>query len=344
MKKEHIQFIQQLSNPSLKGRVPGTKGHDTARSLIVEQFESLSLTPLIDKEWEQTYTAFNGQIGRNLIAKKKGIGEKWLLLGAHYDHVQGCPGANDNAASIGILMSVLDLLKTTKLTITIVLAIFDMEEPRYFMTNSMGSIQFYHQSQKILNYNHFLGAFILDLCGHNVPVKNRENALFVIGANTSPILSKSIEFVQGNVKDLQVYRLRNRELFHLSDNCIFDKRKLPNLFFTCGHDAYLHTPEDTFEKLNLNKISEIVFLIKHSVLKINSQFDDRSGQLLLPSGDVPLFNRKSEAAELGRFLKVELDSHHNLDRICQVLMREISKGQMMNLEKIRLTLKAIKLL
>lgn len=335
MKKEHIQFIQKISNPSLRGRVPGTKGHVVARNLILEQFEKLSLTPLIDKKWEQTYTAFNGQVGRNLLAQKKGCGKKWLLLGAHYDHIPGCPGANDNAASVGILLSVLNSLKTTELNINIVLAIFDMEEARYFMTKSMGSIQFYQQSQKILDYDQFLGAFILDLCGHNVLIKNRENSLFVIGANTSPILSQSIEFAQGNIKGLQVYRLSSRELYYLSDHYIFDINQQPHLFFTCGPYANMHTPEDTFEKLNLVKISSIVSLIKQSILNIDSR---------PPFEKYQPFNHSSEEAELGRFLGVELGPNHNLDHICHVLMREQSKGQKIDLEKIRLMMKALRIL
>lgn len=342
MKKQHIQLIQKLSNPSLNGRVPGTKGHDVARSLILDQFKQLSLTPLMDKEWEQTYTSFNGLVGRNLLAKKKGSGDKWLLLGAHYDHVKGCPGANDNAAAIGILLSVLDSLKSAKLNMTIVLAIFDMEEPRYFMTNSMGSIQFYHQSQKILKYDQFIGAIILDLCGHNVHVKNRENSLFVIGANTSPLLSKSIEKAQVNEKNLQVYRLRSQELFYLSDNCIFEISKKPNLLITCGPYKYYHTPEDTFNKLNSEKISRIADLIERCILVINK--DVGSGQTLFPTGAHPPFNRKAEAAELGRFLEIELDSHHNLDLIYQVLWREISRGQMIDLDRIRSILKALRVL
>ncbi|MDR7000193.1 M28 family peptidase [Neobacillus niacini] len=335
MKKEHIQFIQKLSNPSLRGRVPGTKGHVVARNLILEQFEKLSLTPLIDKKWEQTYKAFNGQVGRNLLAQKKGCGKKWLLLGAHYDHIPGCPGANDNAASVGILLSVLDSLKTTELNINIVLAIFDMEEARYFMTKSMGSIQFYQQSQKILDYDQFLGAFILDLCGHSVSIKNRENSLFVIGANTSPILSQSIEFAQGKGKDLHVYRLSSRELYYLSDHYIFDINQQPHLFFTCGPYTNMHTPEDTFEKLNLDKISSIAALIKQSILNIDSR---------PPFGKYQPFNHRSEAVELGRFLEVELGPNHNLDLICHVLMREQSKGQKIDLEKIRLMMKALRIL
>lgn len=344
MKKEYIRLIQKLSNPSLNGRVPGTKGHDVARRLITEQFEKLSLTPLVEKKWEQTFTAFDGKIGRNLLATRKGHGEKWLLLGAHYDHVNGCPGANDNAAAIGILLSVLDSLKSSNLNINIVLTIFDMEEPRYFLTNSMGSIHFYRESQRVLNYDYFLGAFILDLCGHSVGVKERENSLFVIGANTSPILSKSIEITQNHIKNLQIYRLRSRRLFHLSDNYIFDINRKPNLFFTCGHDPNCHTPKDTFEKLNLEKISNISAFIKQCILTINTKYGDSTGELLLPSGDNPPFDQKSETVELSSFFKVEFGPRHNLDRICDALMRELSKSPDNDLESIKTTLKALKIL
>ncbi|MDQ1002783.1 hypothetical protein QFZ28_003183 [Neobacillus niacini] len=344
MKKEYIKLIQKLSNPNLNGRVPGTKGHDVARKLILEQFEKLSLTPLVEKEWEQTYTAFHGKIGRNLLARKKGHGDKWLLLGAHYDHLNGCPGANDNAAAVGILLSVLDSLKSSNLNINIVLAIFDMEEHRYFLTKSMGSIHFYRDSQKRLNYDHFLGAFILDLCGHSVGVKDRENSLFVIGANTSPFLSQSIEITQNHIKNLQVYRLRSRRLFHLSDNYIFDRNRKPNLFFTCGHDPNYHTPKDTFEKLNLEKISNISTYITHCILTINRKFGDHTAEFLLTSAENPPFNHESETAELSRFFNAEIGPHHNLDRICDFLIRELSKTPNNDLEKIKSTLKDLGIL
>ncbi|MEH7494034.1 M28 family peptidase [Neobacillus niacini] len=344
MKKEYIRLIQKLSDPSLNGRVPGTKGHDVARRLISEEFEKLSLTPLVEKKWEQTYTAFDGKMGRNLLARRKGHGEKWLLLGAHYDHIKGCPGANDNAAAIGILLSVLDSLKSSNLNINIVLAIFDMEDHRYFLTKSMGSIRFYRESQKLLNYDHFLGAFILDLCGHSVGVKDRENSLFVIGANTSQILSKSIEIKQNHMRNLQIYRLRSRKLFHLSDNYIFEINRKPNLFFTCGHDPNCHTPKDTFEKLNLEKISIISTYITHCILTIDRKFGDSTAEFLLPSAENSPFDHESETAELSRFFKVELGPHHNLDLICDVLMKELSKTPNNDLESIKTTLKALKIL
>ncbi len=344
LKEEYIRFIQKLSNPSLNGRVPGTKGHDVARRLILAQFEMLSLTPLLAGKWEQTYTAFDGKIGRNLLATRKGHHDKWLLLGAHYDHVNGCPGANDNAAAIGILLSVLDSLKSSNLNINIVLAIFDMEEHKYFLTKSMGSIHFYRDSQKQLNYDHFIGAFILDLCGHSVGVKDRENSLFVIGANTSPILSKSIDLTQNQMKDLQIYRLRSRRLFHLSDNYIFDINRKPNLFFTCGHDPHYHTPKDTFEKLNLEKISNISTYITHCILTISRKFGDSTAELLLPSRDKLPFNHESEIVELSRFFKVELGPRHNLDLICDVLIRELSKTPNNDLDKIKTTLKSLRIL
>lgn len=344
LKKEYIRLIQKLSNPSLNGRVPGTKGHDIARRLISEQFEKLSLTTLLEKEWEQTYTAFDGKIGRNLLARRKGNSDKWLLLGAHYDHVNGCPGANDNAAAIGILLSVLDTLKSSTLNINVVLAIFDMEEPRYFLSNSMGSIHFYCESQKLLNYDNFLGAFILDLCGHSVGIKERENSLFVIGANTSPILSKSIEITQNHIKNLQIFRLRSRKLFYLSDNYIFNINRKPNIFFTCGHDPNYHTPKDTFEKLNLEKISNISTYITHCILTINRKLGDSNAELLVPPGDLPPFDHESEIVELSRFFKVELGPQHNLDRICDVLMRELAKTPNNDLERIKTTLKALRIL
>jgi hypothetical protein len=144
-----------------------------------------------------------------------------------------------------------------------------------------------------------------------------------------------MESAQGNIMDLQVYRLKSRKFYYLSDHYIFDINKMPNLFITCGHDPRMHSPKDTFENLNLKKIKAVTDLVKQTVLNINSDFE---------GGSYPPFNRKAEAAELGRFLEVELGPQHNLDLICQVLLKELKKGQPTDLERIRYTMKAMRIL
>ncbi|MDQ0253074.1 hypothetical protein J2S74_000446 [Evansella vedderi] len=315
MKQEFITFIEKLSDPALNGRVPGTEGHNEARRMITEQVETLGLDPLLKTGWVQSYLAHDGVTGRNLLAVNKGSKEDWMLLGAHYDHLRGCPGADDNAAAVGILLAVMDALRNLDLQMNIVLAIFDMEEPPYFQTESMGSVHFYRHLPEGLNWDTFRGAVILDLCGHDLVVKNRENSLFIVGAETCPKLSESVSKARGMVEDLEIYKVRNRDFLYLSDHYIFDINGKPNLFLSCGHWPYYHTPEDTFEKINLDKVGRIADFIRMMIMELDKGEEE--------PGYLPSFKKEDEAKELGRFLNTELNAEHHLDAICGILMREM---------------------
>ncbi|MBU9712730.1 M28 family metallopeptidase [Evansella tamaricis] len=337
MNRQFIELIENLSDPVLNGRVPGTTGHDQARKLIIDQMETMKLEPLLTSGWEQIYVADDTVIGRNILAVKKGNAKKdWLLLGAHYDHLTGFPGADDNAAAIGILLSVMDSLKNSHLDLNIVLAIFDMEEPPYFKTPDMGSVYFYRHLPECLDFRFFHGAIILDLCGHDLAVCDRENALFAVGAETSPALSHSINKAREKNEEIQTYKLKSRDILYLSDHYIFDINKKPNLFFSCGHWPYYHTKHDTFENLNHKKIENIAEFIKHLALEMDETIRGKN-VVLNPFTDM------DEALELGRFLDTKLSTTH-LDTICSVLMTEISTELKTDLGTLRRILKELGLL
>nr|BAL57245.1 aminopeptidase [uncultured Gammaproteobacteria bacterium] len=68
--------------------------------------------------------------------------EEILLLGAHYDSVQGSPGANDNASGVAVLLELTRLLKTFPLPRSVRLVAFANEEPPFFFTSKQGSFQY----------------------------------------------------------------------------------------------------------------------------------------------------------------------------------------------------------
>lgn len=65
-----------------------------------------------------------------------------LLLGAHYDSAAGCPGANDNASGVAVLLELSRLLRATSLPRTLRLVAFANEEPPFFFTAKQGSRQY----------------------------------------------------------------------------------------------------------------------------------------------------------------------------------------------------------
>jgi hypothetical protein len=63
-----------------------------------------------------------------------------LLLGAHYDTVPGCPGANDNTSGVAVLLELSRLFASIEPALTVRFVAFVNEEPPYFLTGQQGSI------------------------------------------------------------------------------------------------------------------------------------------------------------------------------------------------------------
>jgi Zn-dependent M28 family amino/carboxypeptidase len=62
-----------------------------------------------------------------------------LLVGAHYDSVQGSPGANDNATGVAALLALARTMADTRPLCTVRFVAFTNEEPPLFQGPSMGS-------------------------------------------------------------------------------------------------------------------------------------------------------------------------------------------------------------
>ncbi len=78
---------------------------------------------------------------RNLIAEIPGgaRANEILVIGAHYDTVFDCPGADDNTSGVAALLELVRLLKNSHPTRTVRFVAFVNEEPPHFQTENMGS-------------------------------------------------------------------------------------------------------------------------------------------------------------------------------------------------------------
>lgn len=77
----------------------------------------------------------------NIEAEKKGVHQpdKIIIVGAHYDSVQGSPGANDNGSGIAGILSLARAFSTKSTSRTIRFVAFVNEEPPFFWSKKMGS-------------------------------------------------------------------------------------------------------------------------------------------------------------------------------------------------------------
>jgi hypothetical protein len=66
--------------------------------------------------------------------------EQLILVGAHYDTVLGCPGANDNGSGLAALLELSRLLRDAQLARSVRLVAFAHEEAPFFYSDRQGSL------------------------------------------------------------------------------------------------------------------------------------------------------------------------------------------------------------
>lgn len=110
---EHLAFVAQV-------RTPGSAHWQAVQDRCADVFTEAGFT--VERH---TYLT-----GTNVIGVLPGTTapEEIVLLGAHYDHVPGCAGADDNASGVAGVLDAAQALGSRAYARTIVLACFDEEE------------------------------------------------------------------------------------------------------------------------------------------------------------------------------------------------------------------------
>jgi len=102
---------------------------------------------------------------KNLIVEIPGATRpnEIVVIGAHYDTVGDCPGADDNSSGVAALLELARLLKSSHPARTLRLVAFVNEEPPWFQTDDMGSLVYAQHARK-LNEN-IVAALSLETIG-----------------------------------------------------------------------------------------------------------------------------------------------------------------------------------
>ncbi len=263
------------------GRYIGTPEHDRAREFITRRLQEIGVQPYAGS-YEHRYK-FDGHVMTNIagvIYAHQPTGPP-VLLGAHYDSVIPAPCADDNAAAVAVTLAAAEALLKYKLERDVIIAIFDAEEPPYYLSEGMGSVRFYEDH---LAGRDVEGAIIMDLVGHDVLVPDsyieglgwieeiakdlpRQNGhdivfprlrsmLFMTGAESHAGLPGVVEHTRVP-HGLRIVPTLNRYIGDMSDHAVLRKHEVPYLFLSCGRWPYYHSEADTPEKLNYRKMARI---------------------------------------------------------------------------------------
>ena len=209
-----------------------------------------------------------------------------ILVGAHYDSVLGCPGANDNGSGVAALLEISRLLKNRKLSRTIRLVAFTNEEPPFFLRRDMGSKVYASLARK--HNENIVAMLSLETMGYYSEAPNSQQYPFPFSF-FYPHTANFIGFV-GNLRSLQLVRqslgaFRRHTQFPSegtaapgwvtgigwSDHWSFWREGYRAIMVTdtalFRYDHY-HTSEDTPEKIDYNRLARVTEGLSHVITEL----------------------------------------------------------------------------
>jgi len=264
--KEHIRM---LTSEEFMGRRAGTEGEAEAGLYLARQLKDIGIEPLgQDNTYFQSFTIpyFElKQLGKRtvfcrsdnskviytdnilgLIPSKKRPHE-YIVLSAHFDHLglwnnYLYKGANDNASGVGAILEIARVLSKNKekLPYSIIIAFFSAEEMGLIGSN-------YFINHPTVNLKNIKLNINLDSIGNGI-----ENNFLFWSEHNSKVLD-NLCAIWSNWEQLEIEKDYN--CHHSSDHEPFNKAGIPAL--TILAKDWLdknHTPLDTMEILNFNKI------------------------------------------------------------------------------------------
>jgi hypothetical protein len=269
----HVAF---LADAEQTGRQPGSPGNRQAAQYLEDQFRAVGLQPLSSLGGYRQ--AIAPRIGDNVIGFIPPIAGngpvRWLVIGAHYDHL-GYPflGADDNASSIAILLETARQMKTPSHH-GIIFVAFNSEESPYFGTTEMGSQFFFHHLPVEIGRPDIQAVIVMDLMG-GVQWAPLKDAIFATGAEKSPELyqrlkdtvASSLTVIPVGIHLVEEIPDHGHKAF--SDYDVFRNHGLPFLFLSAGRTPRYHTAGDLTSTLHYERMAATVEWLRRLITAID---------------------------------------------------------------------------
>ena len=209
-----------------------------------------------------------------------------IIIGAHYDAVQGTPGADDNASGVAGLIELAYLIGQSDLKRGIELVAYSLEEPPFFGTDMMGSA--FHAAS-IESSRQIEGVIVLEMIGYyddrwgsqSYPMAllyilypNRGNFIAVVGKTDQREFTKRVKMGMKGATDIPVYSINAPEFIpgvDFSDHRNYWVRAFNALMITdtafYRNKAY-HKAGDTAESLDYYRMSKVVVGVFEAIKKL----------------------------------------------------------------------------
>jgi Zn-dependent M28 family amino/carboxypeptidase len=255
-------YVDMLAFP--RHYVAERKANVHARDLLLQLLRSFGYTPHLQGACDNIVaTAGNAQA------------EPFLLLGAHYDSVPGCPGADDNASAVAVCLECARLLQANETGSTMIV-LFNREEDgllgsREFVAQSTWAIEEAHIFEMVGFCNRAAGSQRMPpgLPGIVAPdvgdflglLANRHS-----NAVAEDVLTLAATYVpQFPVLALKIYLGIEKKFGHLlrSDHAPFWEAGITSLMWTDTSEfrnPHYHGTSDTPDTLDYDFLSKVTQL------------------------------------------------------------------------------------
>jgi Zn-dependent M28 family amino/carboxypeptidase len=241
------------------------------------------------KDWGYDVNAQNfrayGEDVRNLDSELRGrtTPGEIVVVGAHYDSVRGCPGANDNASGVAAMLELARRFQGRRLVRTLRFVAFVNEEPPFFMSEGMGSVLYAKAARA--RGDEIVGMMSLETIGYYSDEKGSQQYPGGLDAGY-PDRGNFIGFVANEASAHLLDRARDAFQTHspFPIQAAAAPADLPGVgwsdhwgFWQAGYRAFMvtdtapfrypwyHTPGDTPDKLDYQRFGQVVDGLEHVV-------------------------------------------------------------------------------
>jgi len=269
--KFEIHITTLCKNPAGRNFIE-KQGLNEARKYIAEQFKS-SGYQVVFQEYQ-----LSGDVFANIEVTHSGTKhpEEIIIVGAHYDAVYGASGANDNGTGVAAILELANRFKDKNYPRTLRFVAFVNEEPPNFMTGNMGS--YVYAKRVTEEKENIIAMFSLETIGYfsdeagsqhyppffNLFYPDKGNFIAFVGNLSSRrLVTKSIQLF----REYSIFPSEGIAApafipgISWSDHWSFWKHGYPAIMITDTAPyryPYYHTPEDTPDKVNYEKMVYVV--------------------------------------------------------------------------------------
>ncbi|MFY0630900.1 MAG: M28 family peptidase [Flavobacteriaceae bacterium] len=276
---EVLSLQKTLSSDAFAGR--GTGNNEKAQELITSYFKKVGLKKF-EGDYLSPFTFIDEKTkkerkGTNIIGyvEGKSYPNKFIVIGAHYDHmgvVDGIifNGADDNASGTSALLVLAKYFTEHQPDHSIIFAAFDAEE--------LGL----HGSKSFVNTPPVsLGDIKLNI-NFDMISRNPKNEIYVVGTHPYPQFKPLVEEIAKTSALLTVSfghddpndKTKDYWMFS-SDNGPFHRKGIPNITFSEEDHPGYHKPSDDFENTNPEFYQKVVKFIQKTIVNIDEHFPSK---------------------------------------------------------------------